>query len=327
MKRHFSILMFLLTIALSPALHSQNAEAFASIDSTSIMIGDQVNFEIGIGIPEDYLVGWPQFTDTLTSNIELLGGFPIDTLVEGNRLTLKQRLRITSFDSGFFEIPSITFRYRQKDDTIILSANTNKLFLQVYTPVVDTTQAFKVIKGPIREPYTFREMLPWILLALLVAILVGLLVLYLQKRKKKQGVFVRKPKPLPPPHVTAIKKLDELRLAKIWQQGRIKLYYSQLTDIIREYMEGRFHFDAPEMTTVEILDALKEQKVNKEVTDKLGASLQLADLVKFAKAQPTALENDLSLDHCVDFVNETKAMVVEETEKTEDVQPQTVESK
>ncbi|MCF6342122.1 MAG: hypothetical protein L3J31_04890 [Bacteroidales bacterium] len=327
MRRQFYILMFLLATTFSTALRAQNVEAFASVDSTAIMIGDQVNYEIGISMPDDYLLGWPQITDTLTSHIEVLGSYPIDTLSEPNQLTLRQRLRITSFDSGFFEVPPVTFLYRQKDDTTIHSAITNKLFLQVYTPLVDTAQDFKVIKGPIREPYTFREILPWLLLALVVAVLIGLLVLYLTKRKKNHGVFVRKSKPLPPPHVTAIKKLDELRLAKIWQQGRLKLYYSQLTDIIREYMEGRFHFDAPEMTTDEILEALKKQKINKEVMDKLGTSLQLADLVKFAKAQPTALENDLSLDHCIDFVNETKAKVAEENGNTDDVQPQTGESK
>ncbi len=326
MKRAISILIFLLTISLSPAVHAQNVEAFSSIDSTSIMIGDQVTMEIGIGIPNGFVVDWPTFADTLTSHIEILKTDKIDTLVETEKLTLKQRLLITSFDSGFFEIPAVTFNFKHEDDTTQFTANTNKLFLNVYTPVVDTSQAFKIIKGPISEPYTFKEALPWILLALAIAAIVILVIWYLRKRKRNQPVFSRKAKPLPPPHITAIKKLEELRLAKIWQQGRMKLYYTQLTDITREYMEGRYHFDALEMTTDEILETLKEQKANKEIVGKLGASLHLADLVKFAKAQPTALENDLSLSHCVDFVNETKEVIVAQAEEEKDVQPKTEKS-
>jgi hypothetical protein len=327
MKRFFYILVLLLTVTLSPALRAQNVQAFASIDSASIMIGDQLTMEVGINIPEGFEVSWPALADTLTSHIEILKKENIDTLAEADRLTLKQKLLITSFDSGFFEIPSISFTFKHGGDTTKFTAGTNKLFLQVYTPVVDTSQAFKVIKGPVSEPYTFKEALPWILLALAIAAIVVFVIWYLRKRKKNQPVFVRKPKPVPPPHITAIKKLEELRLAKIWQQGRLKLYYTQLSDIAREYLEGRYRFNALEMTTDEILETLKESKVNKEVLSKLEASLQLADLVKFAKAQPTALENDLSLSHCVDFVNETKEVQTAPAEAGKDVQPQIEKNK
>lgn len=327
MKRALSILIILVTFILSPTANAQNAEAFASIDSASIMIGDQLKMEFGISIPQGFEVSWPVFTDTLTSHIEIIKKGKIDTLYNPDKTTLSQKLLITSFDSGFFEIPAISFHFKKQGDSTGFTANTNKLFLQVYTPVVDTTQAFKTIKGPISEPYTLKEALPWIVLALLIVAIVVLGLWYLRKRRKNQPIFNRKPKPVLPPHITAIKKLEELRLAKIWQQGRMKLYYTQLTDIAREYLEGRFHFNALEMTTDEILEALNERKVNKEIVSKLGASLQLADLVKFAKAQPTALENDLSLSHCIDFVNETKEVDIAQGEKDQDNQPKTDKTK
>lgn len=321
MKKALAILFILLTFILSPSVNAQNAEAFASIDSASIMIGDQLNMEVGITLPKGFEVRWPTFKDTLSVHIEILKASAIDTVFTEDRNTLKQQLLITSFDSGFFEIPSITFNFKHQNDTLIFSANTNKLFLQVYTPQVDTTQAFKIIKGPIAEPYTFREALPWILLVLLIVIVLGLGMLYIRKRRRNQPVFTRKVKPLPPPHIVAIKKLEELRLAKIWQQGRLKMYYTQLADITREYMERRYRFDALEMTTDEILDTLKKHKINQDALNKLGAVLQLADLVKFAKAQPTALENDLSLNHSIDFVNETKEVVLSQADENKDVQP------
>jgi hypothetical protein len=176
----------------------------------------------------------------------------------------------------------------------------------VNVPVVDTAQAIKPIAGPISEPYTFKELLPWILLGIGVIALVVLLIFYLKRRKKKQPLFERKARPAQPPHIVAINKLEELRLEKVWQRGKLKQYHSQITDIMREYMDNRFHFDAPEMTSDEILSTLKKFKVNDEAYGKLSGVLFLSDMVKFAKSQPTALENDLSISHCVDFVNETK---------------------
>ncbi len=327
MKKTIVILIVVLLTGNLRPLKAQQAGAFASIDSNAIMIGDHLNMEIGIGVPEGFDILWPQLADTLSKHIEILSKENIDTITENDQIVLRQRLKITSFDSGFFEIPSVVFHFRRPGDTALFPANTNKLFLQVYTPVVDTAQDFKVIKGPVSEPYTLKEVLPWVLLGIVVIAAIVLLIWYLRKRSKNQPVFRPRSRPLAPPHVIAIEKLEELRLARIWQQGRLKLYYTQLTDIVREYLERRYGFDAPEMTTEEILEALRHQKVNSEVTNKLKSSLELADLVKFAKARPTALENDLSLDHCVDFVNETKVVPVAEDNPKRNVEPQMGEGK
>jgi len=144
------------------------------------------------------------------------------------------------------------------------------------------------------------------LVGLAAAGLTVLIFWLIRRRKNKKPLFERKPKPALPPHVVAINKLEELRLAKVWQNGKIKQYHSELTDIMREYLDNRYHFDAPEMTSDEILEALRGIMKNKEAMEKLSGVFFLSDMVKFAKAQPTALENDLSLSHCVDFVNETK---------------------
>lgn len=284
-----------------------NVEAWAKLDSASIMIGDQINMELGIKVPANFVVDWPHYTDTVTSHIEVVNRQKIDTTQSGGDLILSQRYTITSFDSGYFEIPPSRFTFHPKGDTSTkYMANTNTLFLMVNTPVVDTTKAFKPIIGPAKEPYTFAEIFPWIVLGLIVIGLIIFLVWYIRKRKKNQPVFVRKPKPALPPDVAAITKLEDLRLAKVWQKGKIKEYYTALTDIMRTYFEGRFLFDAMEMTSDEIMEILKDKNINAEAMKKIKEVLRLADLVKFAKAQPSPIENDLSLNHCVDFVKETK---------------------
>ena len=106
------------------------------------------------------------------------------------------------------------------------------------------------------------------------------------------------------------------------QQGKLKMYYTGLTDIAREYFEGRFHFDAMEMTSDEIMTVLKKKPVNKEIYEKMGNVLQLADLVKYAKANPMPLENDQCLNHCVDFVKETKPVPIVDEQKNKVDEPE-----
>jgi len=317
---------FLVIVLFSYGAGAQNAEAFSSIDRDSIMIGDQFHYKMGINIPQGFIVAWPQLTDTISSNIEIIDYQDIDTSYLENTFILNRQFTLTSFDSGYFEIPSYTFKFRHEDDTIDFESNTLKHSIRVFTPAVDTSQAFKAVKGPISEPYTLREALPWIILALLLFVIVFLIIWFIQKRKKNRPLFTARPKPELPPHIIAFQMLEELRLAKVWQSGRLKEYYTQLTDITRNYIEGRFLIDAPEMTTEEILEELKQKNINSEVADKLKSALQLADLVKFAKAKPTPLENDLCLNHCVDFVKETKQETVLRVEDQKEIKTETKEA-
>lgn len=287
----------------------QQTGAWSALDTNSIIIGDQIKYEIGISLPHNTQVQWPLLVDTLTSNIEIINRSNIDTLVSEDKYSLSQQLIITSFDSGYFELPPVDFKFNFVNDSVIHNTSTGALFLQVYVPEVDTSQAFKPIIGPIKEPYTFAEILPWILLALAIIVITALVIVFIIRRRKKKPFFVKKPKPELPPHVKAIKELEELRLAKVWQTGKTKKYYTLLTDIIRDYIAGRYNFDAHEMTSFEILTELKSVKINDDAMSKIDSVLNLSDMVKFAKAIPTPLENDLSLSHCVDFVNETKPVI------------------
>lgn len=305
--RHFKSSVILLVLFLFSGWASgQNVQAYAKLDTNAMMIGDHVGLELGLKMPEGFTAQWPQLVDTISKNIEIISKQPVDTTKSDGNLELKQLLTITSFDSGYFALPEFRFSYHNVNDSAKFTVGTNQLYLMVNTPVVDTTKAFKVIKGPVKEPVTLAEVLPWVLLGLVVVGLAIFLIWYIRKRRQHEPVFVKKPKPVLPPDVLAIQKLEELRLAKIWQQGKLKVYFTDLTDIIREYLDGRFNIDAMEMTSYEIMEAIEGKRINSEAIEKLKNVMQLADLVKFAKAQTTPVENDLSLSHCVDFVKETK---------------------
>ncbi|PLX14525.1 MAG: hypothetical protein C0598_01110 [Marinilabiliales bacterium] len=293
-----------LSILLANSIFAQNTQAYAAIDTNAIMIGDQTMLEIGLKIPENSKFIWPEIGDTITKQIEVLEKSNIDTTFNEGQMIINQKFKITSFDSGYFELPSFTFIYGI--DSLQYSNSSPPLYLQVNTPIVDTTQAIKPIVLPYSEPYTFMEILPWALGGITLVAAILFTIWFFIRRKKNKPLFVAKPKPLKPADIVALEKLGELRLAKVWQQGKVKEYHSKLTDIMREYLNRRFSFNALEMTSDEIKDELQLHLKNEEAMSKLNSVFMLSDLVKFAKSQPTPLENDLSITHCIDFVEETK---------------------
>ncbi len=299
--------LLLVSTGLLRAQHMVPLKANARLDTTAIMIGDQIGLDLSVEVPKGSQVTWPPLPDTLVPHVEIIKRGAIDTTLKENALFLKRHLLVTSFDSGYFNITPLKFKVKLPGNGAPETVATQDLFLQVYTPQVDTTKAFKPIVGPQAEPYTLWEILRWILLGLLLIGIIVLVVWYIAKRKKNQPLFSRKPKPKLPPDVEAIQRLEEIRLSRLWQAGKLKAYHSAITDIMRDYMARRFGFDAREMTTGEIITQLeKEPVVNKEVLTKLQNAFELADLVKFAKLKPSPLENDTSLNYCIDFVNETR---------------------
>jgi hypothetical protein len=128
-----------------------------------------------------------------------------------------------------------------------------------------------------------------------------------------------KPAPKLPPHVVAIKALKELEHRKLWQNDKHKLYYSTLTDILRLYIEGRWSIAALEMTTDEIIMALRDVEIVGDNRSKLIGILRTADMVKFAKAIPAPEQNEQAFTHSYYFVEDTKLQDVEHNEAKRDI--------
>ena len=309
--------LLILMLTAFTVVRGQTLKANASLDTNAIMIGDQIGLNLALKVPAGSQVTWPALNDTLVPHVVIIKRGKTDSMVEHNILNLKRRLVITSFDSGYFNITPLKFQIQLPGSHNAVNIATQDLFLQVYAPQVDTTKPFKAIKGPMAEPYTLGEILPWILLGLLLLAGIVFLVWYLRRRKKNQPLFARKPKPKLPPDQEAIQRLEEVRLSRLWQAGKLKTYHTAITDIMRNYFARRFLFDAREMTTGEIMRNLEKEAVNKEALAKARSAFELADLVKFARLRPSPLENDTSLNYCLDFVNETKVVPQEEPAQTQ----------
>jgi hypothetical protein len=284
-------------------MQSQNNVATARLDSNIILIGDQVNLRFSFSSKEVVSVLFPMYCDTCIQGIEIIKHTGIDTASDENGYKLTQQFIITAFDSGEYVIPSIPF---YSLDSVLL-AETDELLLTVHTVAVDTTLAIRDIKEPLSAPITIQELVPYIALTLLLlGLVVGcfFLIRYLNNRKKPQSETEQKPKI--PAHIIALQELEILWQKKLYQTGYIKQYYSELTDIVRIYIENHWGISAMEMVSSEIVTALSSESISTEVVRKLEQVLFLADMVKFAKLNPLAGESSACYQHIVDFVQTTK---------------------
>ena len=208
--------------------------------------------------------------------------------------------------NGYWAIPP--FKFIVNSDTNGVS--TESLLVEVGTVPVDTSLAIKDIKAPFEEKYTWIDWLKdnmYVVYGALAAILIVAVVIFLIRHFRKvppPTVVIEKPKI--PAHVIAFEKLDKLKEEKLWQEGKLKLYHSSLSEIVREYIENRFKMPAMEQTTDEILHGFRNIAIDEESKTKLKQLLFLSDMVKFAKEQPLPNENEISIANAYDFVNGTK---------------------
>jgi hypothetical protein len=201
-----------------------------------------------------------------------------------------------------YSIPALAFAYMTQTDTAPQFVASDPILFRVNTIPVDTTKAFKDIRGPLHAKYSFREALPWILVAF-VLIVLGVVAYYFWSVKKGNKPFFTpdfKPKVLP--HEAALQAIETLRLKKLWQNGQFKAYYTELIDIVRVYMEVAMGIAAAEMTSDEIMASLTKHTLKPDALEGLKQTLFTADMVKFAKAEPLPTENDKAMNACIDFI-------------------------
>ena len=278
------LLLIILSLIISLSALPQNVLVEASLDSADIYIGDQVEYTIKVTQPPDIYLNMPEYTDTLYSKLEILSQSPVDTTYEDTgEMVLRKSYTITSFDTGYYQIPPYYLEYE--------TGQGKKRFFSEYVPLrikrvdiapPDSTDVIFDIVGPERVGYSVGEILPWIFLVLGLVIAVWLIYKYMPRRKKKEEE--KGPKiPAEPIHIITFRELDKLEKKKLWQAGKIKEYYSDLTEILRYYIEVRYSIRALEMTSEEILSGLGNENIEPDSLSLLRKILHNADLSKFAK--------------------------------------------
>lgn len=281
-------------------------------DSTQIKIGEQIRYTIEVETDTAQKVIFPQGQTFLP--LEMVEAYPVDTALNNARYTLIKKYALTQFDSGTYTLPPQKVLINNK----AFFSDSLKVF--VADVAVDTLkQKMYDIKPIIEVEKSYAGLwktLLWVLLGLLLAAAV----IYWFVFKKKPLTEAEKIALLPPYDraLLELKKLDE---SKFLIQAEYKEYYSQLTNIVRAYLEEDVHISALESTTdelIEKLELLKDSgnlKIDEDTIRQFKNVLQTADLVKFAKRVPdsSVIQNDRKTIEQI--VVKTKEALPEPTEE------------
>lgn len=274
----------------------------AHTDTASILIGEQIQMRVKCTVNARQKVKFPSYSpqQQIVQGVEVVSNGSIDTLVlnNGKRLELTRRYTITSFDSAMYQIPP--FKVEVDGKTY---ASRNSVGLKVSTVAVDLQHPEK-FNGPhavVEQPFEWSWTM-WLCALLCVAMLAAVVALAVRLTDPKlitRRVIINPPTPA---HITAINNIEQIKRKPA---DDVKLYYMELTEALRTYIEKRFGFNAKEMTTNEIVRHLYETN-NEEAMTELKSVLETADLVKFAKHKTTLTEQDQSLMSAMSYVQTTK---------------------
>ncbi len=307
-----SLLIFLLCLGCTA-----QASLWVEIEGIpdSMKIGDPLNLKLSVQVPDEGQLLMPDLPKVLNP-FELLAS-PKAPVIDDSQSDsiLVFDILATCYKTGDRVFPPIPFKWISGDgsETDSISTEPNIVFIRGIVPepmlaIVDTTQQPHHLLQPNRQKdaaYNLSEFIPWFLLLLGTA---GLffLVRWLINRKKKGQEETDVGPPPRPPHEIALEELDALRDRKLFQSGDIKLYYTDLSGIIRRYIEAGLGVPAMESTSFQLLRDIESHLHIRNLYSILEYLLSDADLAKFAKHRPDAETCQRDLENAYIFVNKTK---------------------
>jgi hypothetical protein len=268
-------------VFISAISFAQKPMVNAEIDTTYIRIGEQFQLKISVDETQNVIIPKLQL-----KGLEVIDSTKIDTI----KNSLIRRYILTGFDSGAFYIPQQQIFIKNQ------SFLTDSLLVNVATIAIDTTKVKKFpIKTIRKEPFTFDDFKIYLYILLAILAIIGFWIYWFVIKKRKIAADTATYRILPP-YEEALLKLSELDEKLLWQNNKTKEYYSELTEIVRGYIERELKVPALEKTTDEVLEMVEDFKnsdtieTSKETIIKLKDLLREADLVKFAKSKPLAIE-------------------------------------
>lgn len=289
-----------------------------NMDSTRMWIGNQTILQFQVIQDAKQKVTLPLFSDTIVGALEIVQQQKLDTIkLSDTQIQVNVGYIVTSFHDSLIYVPPYPFV--SGSDTVW----SNSMSIKTIQPFkIDTaSNAITDIKPVFKPKFDWADFFKkFFLVILAIALLILLFFIARRFMEKKPILLSDKSKPQVSPHTEALEKLDKIKNGKIWQQGRIKEYHTELTDVVRYYIERAFDVNSMEATSEEILQKMQFLRADKPAAyDSLKQILQLGDLVKFAKWNPAPNDNELSLMNAYLFVNQTK------TENTPPSQEEEVE--
>lgn len=279
----------------------------------SILVADQLSYGFTLkDVEEGTGINLQDFSGAFGDTLIVVRNWKVDTLnvskpkkkaAGSGRFDLKVDVVIAPFEAGTYHLPQIAAQRILKDGTIDTLVFNPQEMTVCTMPVDTTTYIPHDLKGQMRYPLTFKEVIPYILgfdLLAVLAILIGALII--MHRRKEQTAEAHRD----PAYIVALRKLDKFRGDKFWAPDKQKTMYSGITDTLRTYIEARFGINAEEMTTAEIFDGLKSSgEITPDLYSEVKELFELSDFVKFAKHTAGDEENARAIPTAVRFVTST----------------------
>jgi len=291
------LIIFILIILSNKISLAENFQA--TLDTNAILIGQQIKFSLKCSDLNSE-INWPILTDSILNGIEIIKFSKIDTIYnKDTSITYYQEFIITAWDSGAYYIPPIKLNNNLVSEGFLLN---------VFSIDIKESDSLKDIKEQIEAKFSLLDYWIWILVLLIV-----LLVIYLFNKffnKSNQTATTKKVVIKIAPNIIATNALDKLEKKKLWQGGKIKEYYSEISEILRTYIDSRFNIIALELTTEEIINKISKN-ISSESTKELRTLLLRSDLAKFAKSKPIDVENNESMLLAKKLVDQTKVEIHE----------------
>ena len=288
-----------------------------TVEPDSIGIGDRFLYTIEVERDLMQEVYFPDFKQSV-EHYEMIENRPVDTLSrEGRRLKLRKSYLMAAFQEGIHKVlPEVMYLDKNIIDTL---RGDDTLRLMVTTFEIDSTShTIFDIKPQRTLKFKFGEIsgyVTWTIIAIIILVLLFLIAKRILAHYGKSFSDIFKPAPPLPPHEIALRDLKKLHSERLWQEDKHKLYYSGLTDILRAYIAGQFGVGALEMTSDEIIEAMRGVEIPQKQKMDLTELLRDADLVKFAKAMPEAEANEAAYTMALNFVEQTMPQPEEEEDE------------
>ena len=298
---------FMLSLLLTLPLVGQEVRVIPSLEPTKILIGEQTTLQVRIAHPKDAAARLILPKDTLVTGVEIMAVALADSVEVTDQIREHvYSVTLTAFDSANYVLNNIQAMVAGE----LYDANEAPI-LVVNTVPVDLTQpdTFSDIKEQWKPDFVWKDYL-WIIITVLAVLLLALggyfLWRYLKKRKETPNVEKLLAEPLADPYEEALRSMEQLREARLWEQNQVKEYYTTMTDILRRFIWRVYGIDTAEKTSREILESFHSTVDNQSLQNDLRKILTTADIVKFAKYIPTPDDNISLMNASVSFVKEQK---------------------
>jgi len=284
MRRIAPALVCVCLVAAPAALAAQSAQSrvTTNVDTTLVTVGDRITVTVSVEHPTGTQVVWPDSVDL--SPFEVLDArlTPTTTVAGGARTSAV--ITVTAFELGELELPSLDLEVVSADGTSEM-LRTDRFGIEVLSVGADEGGDIRGIRGPLSIPIGVIILVGWLLVLLVLALLLYAFWRY----RRRRGAKAEPGKPRAPPvpaWVAALAALDEVEASPMLQRGEVKEYHITVSEIVRRYVEERFHVDALEMTTKEVMAGLEKARVDAAFRQGFGRFLDQCDMVKFAKVRP-----------------------------------------